>query len=316
MNALQKSLKILNRKEKRTGVLLLFLAVLKGISETAGIASILPFLSVLAKPEFIESNQYASRVYQALGFKSVDSFLFVLGLLVIVTLVVSALVKVLTVYATSKWVAMREFSLSRKLLETYLRQPYSYSLTRNSSRMSALILQESQTVVIGFYHKAINLFGSAASFVFIFSLLIWANPMTTIMSILIIGTSYLILYFCLRGMLKTKGEIMLAANQARFRRVNETFAGIKQVKLSSLENFALTLFSGPSKELAQAKAVTNVASQIPRYGFEVIAFGGIIALTLVISNRSDGALETVLPLLGLYAMPFLTQLRLAIALKN
>jgi ABC-type multidrug transport system fused ATPase/permease subunit len=301
MNVIQKSLSMMNHREKRTGILLLCLTVLKGVAETAGIASILPFLSILGQPELIETNQYALRIYKSFGFTSENEFLFVLGLLVIFILVLSAFLKVTTAYATNKWIEMREFSLSRKLLQTYLRQPYSYFLNRNSSKMGTSILGEARTVVSGAYLPAVNLFSAATSFMLIFLLLLWANPLITITSVLAIGTSYLLLYVYLRGFIKRKGEIMLAANQSRYRRVFETFAGIKQVKLSSLENFALTLYSSSAKELAQARALTNTLSVVPRYGLEVIAFGGIVALTLILFKQNDGALEKILPLLGLYA---------------
>lgn len=300
MNVLKKSLNMLSRSEKRTGVFLLCFTVLKGVSETIGIASILPFLSVLAKPDLVETNPYASRIYQSIGSTSIDDFLFMLGLLVLFILVMSALLKVATVYATNRWLASRELSLSRKLLQTYLRQPYSYFLTRNTSKMGTLILQEAQNVVSGVYQPAVNLFNSGTSFVLISALLVWANPLITVTSIAAIGTSYLLLYLCLRGLTKSKGEIMLKANQMRFRRVNETFSGIKQVKLSSSENFAFTRYSEAARELAQTKALTNTISRIPRYGLEIIAFGGIIALTLTLFKKNDGSIDSTLPLLGLY----------------
>lgn len=292
----------MNRREKRTGVLLLALTILKGIADTVGVASILPFLSILGQPELVEANPYASRIYQALDFTSVDSFLLALGLLVIFILVVSAILKVTTVYATNRWIEMCEFRLSRGLLRTYLRQPYTYFLTRNTSKMATLILSEARNVVVGIYRPVIDLFSAAITLILIVSLLLWANPFMTVTSVLAIGTSYLVLYVCLRGFIKRRGETIIAANQSRFRTVTETFAGVKQVKLSSLENFALESYSKPSKDLAQARAISSTLSQIPRFGLEVIAFGGIVVLTLVLFRQTGGSIEKSLPLLGLYAL--------------
>lgn len=301
MNVVQKSLNIMNRREKRTGLILLFLNVLKGLADTAGIASILPFLSVLGQPELVETNFYASRVYDAFGFESVDEFLFALGLLVVFLLVISAVIKIATVYATNRWIEMREYSLARRLLQTYLKQPYSFFLTRNSSTMSTFILAEVRTIAVGIYLPAINLFSSITSFILIFSLIFWANPLITLTAMLFIGTSYMVLYLSLRGFIKTKGEIILSANKTKFKRVNETFAGIKQVKLSALENVAFKLFSESAKSYAQARAVSTTLGMIPKHGLEVIAFGGIVTLTLILFQQNDGAIEKILPLLGLYA---------------
>ncbi|WP_170329118.1 ABC transporter ATP-binding protein [Ruegeria arenilitoris] len=302
MNVARKSLKLMSRREKQTGILLLGLTVLKGVAETVGVASILPFLSILGQPELVESNKYASKIYQAFSFTSVNQFLFALGIVVIFVLVTSSLLKVTTVYATNRWVQMRGFSLARRIMESYLRQSYSYFLTRNTSRMANLILTEAHTIATGIYRPILELFNSAITFILIASLLLWANPLITITSVLAIGASYFILYVSLRGFIKHKGETILAANQNRYRRVNETFTGIKQVKLSSLENFSLALFSKSAKDLAQARAISNTLSQVPKFGLEVIAFGGIVVLTLVLFRQSDGSIEESLPLLVLYAL--------------
>ncbi len=302
MNVVRKSLKLMNRREKRTGVLLLGLTVLKGISETAGVASILPFLSIVGQPELIESNAYVSRIYQAFGFTSVNKFLFALGIVVVFVLAVSTILKVTTVYATNRWIQMRGFSLARKIMESYLKQSYSYFLTRNTSRMASLILAEAQTIATGIYRPIFETFNAAITFALISSLLLWANPLITITSILAIGTSYLLLYIFLRGFIKHKGEVIIASNQSRYRRVNETFIGIKQVKLSGLESFSLALFSKPAKDAAQAKAISATLSLVPKFGLEVVAFGGIVVLTLVLFKQSDGSIEESLPLLVLYAL--------------
>lgn len=301
MNVYQKSLSLMNRNEKRSGILLLLLTALKGFSDTVGVASILPFLSVLAQPELVETNPYASLMYEAFGFTSVENFLFALGLLIIFILVVGAVIKIVTVYATNRWVEMREHYLSRRLLHTYVRQPYAYFLTRNTSDMSTAILSMARSVVSGMYRPVLNLFNSVVTLILMIVLLVWTNPFITISSVIVIGTCYLVLYLSLRKFIKQKGVIIVDANQDKFRRVNETLTGIKQVKLSSHENFALGLYSHSSQKLAQARAISTTLSQIPRFGLEVIAFGGIVLLTLILFKQNEGAIEKSLPLIGLYA---------------
>jgi len=301
MNVFQKSLLLMNGREKRSGVFLLALTVLKGISDTVGVASILPFLSVLGQPDLIETNPYASMIYVNLGFKSEDDFLFALGLLVIFILVFSSILKVVTVYATNRWVEMREYYLSRRLFQTYLRQPYAYYLTGNTSDMATSILSVTRGVVVGVYRPAVNLFNSIISLVLIVALLLWANPLITITSVLAIGAGYIVLYFSVRGFIKRKGRVVINTNKSRFRQVNETLTGIKQIKLSSNENFALKNYSRSSEKLAQARAITSTVSQIPRFGLEAIAFGGIVVLTLFLFKKNNGSIENSLPLLGLYA---------------
>lgn len=291
----------MNGNEKRSGILLLGLTILKGISDTIGVASILPFLSILGQPELINTNPYASMLYEVFGFSSIEDFLFAFGIVVIFILVFSSVLKVVTVYATNRWVEMREYYLSRRLFQVYLRQPYAYYLTHNTSDMATSILSLTRGVVIGIYRPAVNLFSATVSLILIVTLLLWANPFMTSMSVLVVGGSYLALFFFLRGFIKRKGRIMIRSNKAKFRRVHETLTGIKQVKLSSNEHVALARYAEPSQQLAQARAISSTLSQVPRFGLEAFAFGGIVVLTLILFSQSDGAIEKSLPLLGLYA---------------
>ena len=57
--------------------------------EVIGIASILPFMSVVLDPSIIESNQYLFRVFESLDYSSQETFLFHLGILVLVLLALS-----------------------------------------------------------------------------------------------------------------------------------------------------------------------------------------------------------------------------------
>ena len=48
---------MLTQQEKRRSVVMLVLVVLMAFAETVGVVSIMPFLSVLARPEIIQENE-------------------------------------------------------------------------------------------------------------------------------------------------------------------------------------------------------------------------------------------------------------------
>ena len=80
-----------------------------------GVASIMPFMAVLANPEIIETNAMLNAVYQAagqhLGIATTEQFLFALGMLAF---------KALTTYAQLRFTLMREYSIGKRLVEGYL----------------------------------------------------------------------------------------------------------------------------------------------------------------------------------------------------
>ncbi len=306
MNIISKSLEMLSPRERRSGLLLLGLSVLKGLADLIGVASILPFLRILSEPDLVEGSSTLARVYDWFGFQSTQQFLLVLGIVVIVVLVISAAFRALTVYAINRWTEMREYYLSRRLLETYLRQPYEYYLDRNTSDMATAILNLARNVVIGVYKPVANIINSVITFLLIAGFLVYMNPMVTLAAVASISACYIALYIGLRGLIKRIGELVVRTNKARFRAVGETLTGVKQVKLAGREQFYLDEYARPALEQARARALSATLGQVPRFGLEVVAFGGIIVLTLVLFQQGGGeegnGAASALPLLGLYAL--------------
>ena len=90
------------------------------------------------------------------------------------------------------------------------------------------------------------------------------------------------------------------ANRERFHVVQESLSGIKEVKIFGREQFFLTCFVKPSFRFAKHKANSQTFSILPRYILEILAFGGILLISLYLF-RSHGNFSRVLPILVVYA---------------
>ena len=101
MQTIKKLLFILTPHErKRAGWLLVMLLVMAFV-DMMGVASILPFMAVLANPSLIETNSILNTMYQTSSIFKVDNnqeFLFALGVMVFIILVFSLTFKAITSY--------------------------------------------------------------------------------------------------------------------------------------------------------------------------------------------------------------------------
>jgi len=70
-----KLLHLLTPRERRRGALILLMVTGMAALEIAGVASVMPFLSVLGNPEVVRENDALAAAYHGLGFASVDAFL-------------------------------------------------------------------------------------------------------------------------------------------------------------------------------------------------------------------------------------------------
>jgi ABC-type multidrug transport system fused ATPase/permease subunit len=295
------SLRLLSKDEKRRGVVVILMMVVMAFFETLGIASIMPFLAVLADPTIVEKNETLNALYQALAFASTGEFLIFLGISVFTLLFTSAVFRTVTQYVMNRFIEMRRHSIGLRLLETYLRQPYTFFLSRQSSDMAKNILSEVDQVIENVFRPGVRTLSFSIVALSIIGLLVAANPAVALVLLAIMGGLYLGLYAAFRNLLGRLGAERADSNQRRFKSANEAIAGIKPIKLLGLERAYLAKFTVVSRRLSRHIALHKTISQAPKYLVELIAMGGILALTLTML-LTTGELEQVLPLIGLYAL--------------
>lgn len=304
MPTYHKVLALLNRKEKRRGALVLGMVIVMATLETAGVASVMPFLAVLGNPQTIETSSTLNSLYQRLGFTSVDNFIIALGLASFTLILLSAFFRTITHYAMNRFIEMRRHSLSKRLLETYLRQPYTFFLGRHSSEMAKSVLSEVDQLVQNVFRPGLQMIAYFIVASAIVILLLIINLWLAMGVAVIIGGMYALIFAAVRGLLSRVGEDRAIANQQRFMAASEALGGIKDIKLLGREHAYLSRFESPSRRQARHQATNQTLSEAPKFLIEAIAFGGVIALTLVLLTTQNGtgseALGNILPVLGLY----------------
>ncbi len=305
MNIYTKSISLLSAREKARGVIVLILAIIMALFEVAGVASVLPFLSVLANPSLIESNDFLVFIYEASGINSIDSFLYFLGFGAVGVIITAAIVRTLGQYALTRFAQMRRHSLASKLLTHYLSQPYSFFLNRHSSDLSKIILSEVDQVINGVFQPSAIMVGQIFTLIALMTFIFLVDPVVAVIASLVLASVYGLIFYSIQAFLKGIGENQIIANKERFEAAGEALGGIKDIKLLGREKYYIEKFNDPSIRMAKTISMSQVAGQIPKFTIEAIAFGGILLLSLVLLSRYGGheqnALGQVLPLLGLYA---------------
>lgn len=280
--------------------MLLGVMTISGLVEVAGIASIMPFLSLITNPDLMQDNSILNWLYTILNFQSSNRFLIFIGFIVLAILIVSNALAILTLWSLLRFTRMRNYNLSKRLLSKYLHQPYIFFLNQNTSLLGKNILSEVGQAVGGVMVPLMESFSRGIVALFIFAMLIAVNPLLALAVIIILGGAYIFIYRMVQNKLYNIGQKRFKTNTERFKAVNEAFGGIKQLKLMRCEEVFIKGFSKPSFENAKHHATSQIISNIPRYIMEIIALGGIIVAVIYLLYTGRGFQE-FLPLIGLYA---------------
>lgn len=267
-----------------------------------GVASILPFMVVLVSPDLIETNFFLNTMFQitkVFGVVNNQQFLFVLGILVFILLIISLIFKALTTFAQVRFVQMREYSIGKRLVEGYLHQPYSWFLNRHSADLGKTILSEVQQVIGSGMYPFMNLISQVIISIALIVLLILINPKLIFLIFILFGTAYGLIYKFYQKLLNQIGEQRLTNNELRFLAVSESFGAAKEVKIGGLEQTYIKRFANAAYTFAQNQASASVIGLLPRYAIEALAFGGIILIILFLMSQT-GHFNNAIPVISLY----------------
>lgn len=298
--ALGKLLRLMLPHERRTLLWLMAAMILMAALQTVTIASIMPFMAVVARPEIVHTNQYFHDVYALAGSPEIQGFLFLLGLAILVLLLASNLVSVLVTWLLLRFSHTVGFRFSQRLMSDYLHRPYSFFLGRNSADLSKNILSETDRVARGVLLPMLTVVARGVSIVFIIGLLVVADPFIAMSVGVVLGGAYFAIYISVRRRAFRLGKLATDATRRRFKITSEAFGVVKYVKLLGLEDQFTQRFSRPSRQFANCHASSRAMAQLPKYLLEVVAFGGILIIVLYVLSARNAVTEA-LSLLGLYA---------------
>ena len=303
MQILKKILFFLTPSELKKAGLLLILILIMAFIDMMGVASILPFMAVLTNPSLIETNAMLNNFFQAssvIGIKTTKEFIFFLGILVFLILIFSLSFKAITIYVQARFIQMREYSISKRLLETYLNQQYSWFLNRNSADLGKSILSEVGLIVIQGLTPMFNFITQIIVTSSLIILLLLIDIRLTLIIIFVIGGAYLLIFRLSRKFLNRIGKERLISNELRFKTLSEAFGASKEVKVGALEKVFSNRFAAPSLVYAKNQASSQILNVLPRFFIEGIAFGGMLIIMLYVIAKV-GTFNNAIPIIAVYA---------------
>lgn len=302
LKALIELFRLLTPDQRRRFYSLQALVVLMAFLELVGIASIGPFMALVADINLLESNVVYNKLYVVSGLGSPTDFLFATGIGVLAMLGIASFVSVFTTWRLSLFSMQVGTEIADRLYQYYLSQNWLFHASGSSAQLTKQITTEASRVTHSVIVQVMHLLSRLVLAIFISAAVISYNPFIAIVGLLIFTSGYVGVYFLIRTRLIHNGTIISDTSTQRFRLMNAGFGGIKDLLLLNRTRNFIEQFNATGKSLAHAQGTTNAYSQVPRYFMELIAFGSMIALILILLKMHDSTLSQVLPVLAVYAL--------------
>lgn len=293
---------LLTAKQLKQFYVLQLLVVLMAFTELLGIASIAPFMALVGDISLLETNGIFSQMYQMSGINNPMDFLFYTGVIVLVMLTVSTAVSMFTVWKLSMFGARIGTEIADRLYAYYMQQSWQFHASGSSAQLTKQVSTEAARISIEIIQPLMRMNSKIVLAFFISVSVLIYDPVIALLGLAVFSVAYFLLYSLVRRQLDMNGMKLSQISTERFRLMNEGFGGIKDIILMNHSHDFIKRFQESGQVFARAQGTNIAISQVPRYFIELIAFGAMILLVLVLIRLHSGKLGEILPVLAVYAL--------------
>ncbi|MCR5507650.1 MAG: ABC transporter ATP-binding protein/permease [Lachnospiraceae bacterium] len=300
MSILGKVNYIFSRKQKLQSVLLCIGLFIGALFELAGVSFITQLVSIVTDPQKIRTNALYKGIYDAFGMKDDRQFFltFVIGL-IILYLVKNAYLLWIN-YVQYTFIFNNQLRLSERLIDCYLKKPYTYHLDKNSAEMVRNVMLDSER----FFQMLLSVFLMLSEL--LISVLLCFYLLTVdwfiTLSVAVILGIFTVLYLVL---FKNKAREYGRENQIydgkMHQSINQALGAVKDIKILHREKYFVDAFGGYGRKKMRAVRNNNVLGQAPKYVIEAVCIGAVLlVLTFKIYRGED--LSSMITQLAAFAL--------------
>ena len=278
---------IFPRKERRYFILLFFLILLGTAFDFMGVSLILPLVNLLISPEQLASRGWYRLLTRLLPIQDTNTMLLVLVLLIIAVYVVKNLYHIYMSVVQGIFLARNRINTSAKLLDCFMRKPYTFHLQHNSAEVIRAInsdVSSAYDIVSSIMSLLTNILITGLLIVY----LVLVDPWLTL-SIVAGLALYSVTYFLIvRKKLKAAGEESREITVRMIKAIVQAVGGIKEVKVMGRERYFVDSYAENGEAYVRVRRRLSILSGVPPRLLEILCVSGVLGLVAVkIGLRQD-----------------------------
>ncbi len=283
----------------RLFLLYIFLLVLT-LFEFIGIGSI-PILISMILDQKSETNLFG------FDFKSLtkensffDSSIIVLGSIIILVFTIKALFLLFLNYFELSLRKKMKLTISKELILSYLKKPFTFFINNNSSKLTKNIITEVDHSV-NFIASLIHISREVSVVLALLFVMMFFEPVLafTVFIIILILVATFLMSIDTKLKIIAKKRWMIYGEV--FKSVGTIFGGIKDIKIFKKEQPFIKSFLNSKKDYEEVMQISEFIRRLPKIILELISILFLIGLTIIFL-KGDKNILNLIPLLSLIAV--------------
>lgn len=301
MNSILKKVNyIFDKKQKAQSALLCVGLFIGALMELVGVSFITQLVSLISNPIKIHTNIIMQYFYDLFHMENDRQFFLFIVIALIFVYIIKNVYLLWINYVQYTFIFNNQLRLSGRLIDCYLKKPYTYHLDNNSAEMVRNVMLDSER----FFQMLLSVFlllseVLVSGLLCIFLLVVdWVITVSVVIILGIFTGLYLLLF---KGKAKEYGRINQIYDGKMHQSINQALGAVKDIKILHREKYFADAFLGYGKKKMRAVRNNNVLGQFPKYLIETVCIGAVL-LVLVFKIYSGEDLTTMIPQLAAFAI--------------
>ena len=292
---------IFTKKDKWNCFILLIVVIIGSFLELAGISIFSPFVELIMNPESIQENVVLSKIYELSGVTSVEHFLA----LIAVGIIVIYVVKNVYVIIEKNQIYIFSYKLQRKistgLLNAYMNKPYSFHLNKNISVLQRSIQEDTEQFtqcIIHLMEMIAEVFVCVAIAIYLFDV---SKSIMVIIAVL--------LGICMLGFYKISKKYSVKWGRQgqeyrayTFQWMNQSLGGIKELKVLNREESFVEEYDSFYAKYVRVLRLSRLMGVVPKYIIEMVSMTGLLLAVIIKIFWGQKDLIEFVPQLAVFAV--------------
>ena len=276
MGKILRKLKVLlDKKQKRIMVFLIFVMLVGAALELLGVGLILEAATVITDPDILEKNEMLASVYSALGMESMTQFSMVmLGALILVYAVKNAYL-----FFQSKlqfrFVYSNQFATSRRMMINFMQRPYEYYLNADTSVIQRSITSDVNNMY-GLILSLLQLVSEMIVFICLTVFCLYRDVVMTGTVAALLIVTLVVIKCVLKPIMRKAGEENQDFYSGLYKWIDQSVMGIKEIKVANKESYFINEYGKCGAGYVSAVQRYNLYNATPRLLIETVAIAGMI----------------------------------------
>lgn len=282
---------LMSISERRTALWLVCSSLINAQLQAVALAAVIPVIMVMLNLSELPVKHAPTWIAQWLAESDKKHVMLMLGGCVcVLTLVRSAYA-----WAHAGWMARFSSRCEKRLDSILMRQilttHYAWLVQQNSTRIRELAVNSTPYWARQFVGTLLKLVNDLMLVLVVVLLLIWVNLIVGVLTVVVCLLFASAIYFLVRPVHRRLAAEKQSAQIEVGRMSTEAIFSAKEIKMAGMEGKVLSIFEGHVARSADATAKDIQWATIPRLSFEVIVYGGLVGLGIVIVSFKLQSME-------------------------